>query len=85
MRQRGLEPPRYCYRQPLKLVRLPSPPLPHRYYFSILAASRTARNQFELQKVTSFEEPVTALAPAAAVQTVLPESKLQVPESSPVL
>jgi hypothetical protein len=29
VRQRGLEPPRYCYRQPLKLVRLPIPPLPH--------------------------------------------------------
>ncbi|SRR6266849_223578 len=30
VRQRGLEPPRYCYRQPLKLVRLPVPPLPHK-------------------------------------------------------
>src|SRR5205823_5912608 len=28
MRKGGLEPPRYCYRQPLKLVRLPIPPLP---------------------------------------------------------
>ena len=28
VRKRGLEPPRYCYRQPLKLVRLPIPPLP---------------------------------------------------------
>ena len=27
-RKGGLEPPRYCYRQPLKLVRLPIPPLP---------------------------------------------------------
>jgi hypothetical protein len=32
VRQRGLEPPRYCYRQPLKLVRLPIPPLPHMGY-----------------------------------------------------
>ena len=28
VRKRGLEPLRYCYRQPLKLVRLPFPPLP---------------------------------------------------------
>ena len=27
VRERGLEPPRYCYRQPLKLVRLPISPL----------------------------------------------------------
>ena len=28
VRKGGFEPPRYCYRQPLKLVRLPVPPLP---------------------------------------------------------
>ena len=28
VRKGGFEPPRYCYRQPLKLVRLPIPPLP---------------------------------------------------------
>ena len=28
VRSSGFEPPRYCYRQPLKLVRLPVPPLP---------------------------------------------------------
>ena len=28
VRKRGFEPRRYCYRQPLKLVRLPVPPLP---------------------------------------------------------
>jgi hypothetical protein len=28
VRERGFEPPWYCYRQPLKLVRLPVPPLP---------------------------------------------------------
>src|SRR5205823_7684649 len=28
VRKRGFEPLRYCYRQPLKLVRLPVPPLP---------------------------------------------------------
>src|ERR687897_225663 len=30
VRKRGLEPPRSCERQPLKLVRLPIPPLPQR-------------------------------------------------------
>ena len=30
MRKGGLEPPRTCVRQPLKLVRLPIPPLPHK-------------------------------------------------------
>jgi hypothetical protein len=30
VRKKGLEPSRYCYRQPLKLVRLPIPPLPQR-------------------------------------------------------
>ena len=29
VRKGGLEPPRSCDRQPLKLVRLPIPPLPH--------------------------------------------------------
>jgi hypothetical protein len=29
VRPSGFEPPRYCYRQPLKLVRLPVPPRPH--------------------------------------------------------
>src|SRR5437762_11781129 len=35
VRKRGFEPLRYCYRQPLKLVRLPVPPLPRgeRRYF----------------------------------------------------
>ena len=40
MRQRGFEPPRYCYRQPLKLVRLPVPPLPPADILSRLVATR---------------------------------------------
>src|SRR5216683_5097833 len=40
VRQRGLEPPRYCYRQPLKLVRLPVPPLPHFTDLLIIVQSR---------------------------------------------
>ena len=40
MRQRGFEPPRYCYRQPLKLVRLPVPPLPPADILSRLDAPR---------------------------------------------
>jgi hypothetical protein len=42
MRQRGFEPPRYCYRQPLKLVRLPVPPLPLADILSRLVATRHA-------------------------------------------
>jgi hypothetical protein len=42
MRQRGFEPPRYCYRQPLKLVRLPVPPLPPADILSRLVATRHA-------------------------------------------
>src|SRR5580704_10137615 len=30
VRSSGFEPPRYCYRQPLKLVRLPVPPRPRK-------------------------------------------------------
>jgi hypothetical protein len=40
VRQRGFEPPRYCYRQPLKLVRLPVPPLPHSDILSRLNMNR---------------------------------------------
>jgi hypothetical protein len=36
VRSSGFEPPRYCYRQPLKLVRLPVPPRPHRGEMDIL-------------------------------------------------
>src|SRR5258708_6972335 len=38
VRSSGFEPPRYCYRQPLKLVRLPVPPRPHRGKDFIVAA-----------------------------------------------
>src|SRR5215469_1322629 len=38
VRSSGFEPPRYCYRQPLKLVRLPVPPRPHRSENFILNA-----------------------------------------------
>jgi uncharacterized protein len=41
VRSSGFEPPRYCYRQPLKLVRLPVPPRPrepNQYSRSFLAA-----------------------------------------------
>ena len=43
MRSSGFEPPRYCYRQPLKLVRLPVPPRPHRGENFIVAARRKPR------------------------------------------
>ena len=45
VRKRGFEPPRYCYRQPLKLVRLPVPPLPRvvRIAASIVSLRRFCR------------------------------------------
>ena len=43
VRSSGFEPPRYCYRQPLKLVRLPVPPRPHRGENFIVAARRKPR------------------------------------------
>jgi hypothetical protein len=40
VRSSGFEPPRYCYRQPLKLVRLPVPPRPHRGEIDILTGRK---------------------------------------------
>ncbi len=45
VRKGGLEPPRSCDRQPLKLVRLPIPPLPHiepvvSYQFSVISKTQ---------------------------------------------
>ena len=34
VRSSGFEPPRYCYRQPLKLVRLPVPPRPRKIEYN---------------------------------------------------
>ena len=60
MRQRGFEPPRYCYRQPLKLVRLPVPPLPPANILSRLVATRhvfvaspSARDSSKLYEVSN--------------------------------
>ena len=38
VRKGGLEPPRSCDRQPLKLVRLPIPPLPHEGQLSVVSS-----------------------------------------------
>ena len=43
VRKGGLEPPRYCYRQPLKLVRLPIPPLPRVRELKIVSPPRGAQ------------------------------------------
>ena len=37
VRKGGFEPPRSCERQPLKLVRLPVPPLPHKRQFLVIS------------------------------------------------
>ena len=78
VRQRGLEPPRYCYRQPLKLVRLPIPPLPHKDAKFILAAVNVARNRIKKRKATSSgsAEAVPELV-AAAVASLAPMNSAQ--------
>ena len=55
MRSSGFEPPRYCYRQPLKLVRLPVPPRPHRGKDYIVAALNKGGKTREI--ATSSQEP----------------------------
>jgi hypothetical protein len=46
VRSSGFEPPRYCYRQPLKLVRLPVPPRPHRgENFIVAAPEKTSKTR----------------------------------------
>ena len=40
VRKKGFEPSRSCERQPLKLVRLPVPPLPHSEHYSRALAAR---------------------------------------------
>ena len=40
VRKGGLEPPRSCERQPLKLVRLPIPPLPQKGSLQLSAVSQ---------------------------------------------
>ena len=47
VRKGGLEPPRPCDRQPLKLVRLPIPPLPHEREISIVSVQFTLARQRE--------------------------------------
>ena len=37
VREGGFEPPRSCERQPLKLVRLPVPPLPHKRQLLVIS------------------------------------------------
>ena len=65
VRKGGLEPPRYCYRQPLKLVRLPIPPLPRGCLAGVMAKrriSRTMRIRAVVVKSTLPRRRVTALA-----------------------
>src|SRR6266851_2628713 len=74
VRQRGFEPPRYCYRQPLKLVRLPVPPLPHVGYKCILACNLLACNhgcsqaQLSLQLTVHSSKPESRGGLKAALQ-----------------
>ncbi len=61
VRKGGLEPPRSCDRQPLKLVRLPIPPLPHeRQVFS--HQSSIFGSQFSVVNQSSVANPMPSLA-----------------------
>src|SRR5207253_7423230 len=55
----GLEPPRYCYRQPLKLVRLPIPPLPR-------AGDRNVADLDDRRQMFTSAQPVPPELPARA-------------------
>src|SRR6266851_1443315 len=68
VRQRGFEPPRYCYRQPLKLVRLPVPPLPHAGYECILACNLLACNHGCSQAQPSLQLTVHSSKPESRAQ-----------------
>jgi hypothetical protein len=46
VRWKGFEPSRYCYRQPLKLVRLPVPPPPQSYCKFDCIARRLRQRRF---------------------------------------
>jgi hypothetical protein len=52
VRKRGFEPLRYCYRQPLKLVRLPVPPLPRGGCAARKLANACQRRRFSEQRRT---------------------------------
>ena len=63
VRKRGFEPLRYCYRQPLKLVRLPVPPLPRKRAFRIFKPNWLVRllNLSVLQAVRCSGSDLTKL------------------------
>ena len=65
MRSSGFEPPRYCYRQPLKLVRLPVPPRPHRGENYIVAAPKKSGKTREI--ATASRELRAPVAPARTI------------------
>ena len=52
VRSSGFEPPRYCYRQPLKLVRLPVPPRPPRKIRWQILPLNPKRHPFTLSNTT---------------------------------
>src|SRR4029453_3298988 len=69
VRKGGFEPPRYCYRQPLKLVRLPVPPLPQyevRVSTGVLSVPSLASRPPAAWRVSSPREPAWSRAPVSA-------------------
>src|SRR5205085_10266076 len=60
VRKRGFEPLRYYYRQPLKLVRLPVPPLPRGVCRTLSIFQRVRREQPSAPKLKQHSEESTA-------------------------
>src|SRR6516164_10850576 len=80
VRSSGFEPPRYCYRQPLKLVRLPVPPRPHRGRGLIVAAPlKTGKTVLEHGSCA----PTFQIAHAAHTNLPRPSSTAKVTASLP--
>jgi hypothetical protein len=77
VRSSGFEPPRYCYRQPLKLVRLPVPPRPLRINPKLrgFRLSNSARQKLKILVRSRNPRPVISWAADSAVQAVAPAAR----------
>jgi hypothetical protein len=77
VRWNGLEPSRSCPRQPLKLVRLPIPPPPHKLLFGYQICLQKKKYLFtsvslRCQQKTAISRELQVHAPAGPVLPVLP-------------
>jgi hypothetical protein len=75
VRKGGLEPPRSCERQPLKLVRLPIPPLPQEGQFTVVNSqpsvdAKLSWTREQKQLATDRRTNTTSSAPGAELARV---------------